>query len=69
MFTGIAPATWTIPALSAGTHAVVHNIGTAGISFAGSGVTVKGLTTLAANKTAAISWLPGNVVKLTGELS
>ncbi len=69
VFTGIAPATWTMPALSAGTHAVVHNIGTAAISFAGSGVTVKGLTTLAANKTAAISWLPGNVVKLTGELS
>ena len=32
-------------------------------------MTLKGLTTLAANKTAAISWLPGNVVKLTGELS
>jgi hypothetical protein len=69
VFTGTASATWTIPALSAGTHAVVHNVGTAAISFAGSGVTVKGLTTLAANKTAAISWLPGNVVKLTGELS
>jgi hypothetical protein len=69
VFTGGAPATWTLPALSAGTHAVVHNMGTAAISFAGSGVTVKGLTTLAVNKTAAVSWLPGNVVKLTGELS
>ena len=69
VFTGAAPSTWTIPALSAGTHAVVHNIGTAAISFAASGVTFKGLTTLAADKTAAVSWLPGNVVKLTGELS
>ena len=69
MFTGAAPATWAIPALSAGTHAVVHNMGTAPISFLASGVTLKGLTTLAAEKTAAVSWLPGNVVKLTGELS
>jgi hypothetical protein len=69
VFTGAAPATWTIPALSAGTHAVVHNMGTAPISFVASAVTLKGLTTLAAEKTAAVSWLPGNVVKLTGELS
>ena len=69
VFTGAAPAMWTIPALSAGTHAVVHNIGTGAISFAASGVSLKGLTTLAADKTAAASWLPGNVVKLTGELS
>jgi hypothetical protein len=69
VFTGAAPAMWTIPALSAGTHAVVHNMGTAPISFVASGVTLKGLTTLAAEKTAAVSWLPGNVVKLTGELS
>jgi hypothetical protein len=69
VFTGVAPATWTIPALSAGTHAVVHNMGTAPISFVASGVTLKGLTTLPAEKTAAVSWLPGNVVKLTGELS
>jgi hypothetical protein len=69
VFTGVASATWTVPALSAGTHAVVHNMGTAPISFVASGVTLKGLTTLAAEKTAAVSWLPGNVVKLTGELS
>jgi hypothetical protein len=69
IFTGAAQANWTIPALGAGTHAVVHNIGTAAITFVGSGVTLKGLTTLAADKTAAVSWLPGNVVKLTGELS
>ena len=69
VFTGAAPATWTLPALSAGTHAVVHNIGTAAISFAADGVSLKGLTTLAADKTAAASWLPGDVVKLTGELS
>ena len=69
IFTGAVAAMWTIPALNAGSHAVVHNIGTAPITFAASGVTLKGLTTLAANKTAAISWLPGNVVKLTGELS
>jgi hypothetical protein len=69
VFTGAAPATSTIPALSAGTHAVVHNMGTAPISFVASGITLKGLTTLAAEKTAAVSWLPGNVVKLTGELS
>jgi hypothetical protein len=68
IFTGSSAATWTIQALSAGTHVVVHNIGTASITFAGSGVTLKGATTLAADKTAAISWLPGNVVKLTGEL-
>jgi hypothetical protein len=36
--------------------------------FGPSGVTLKGLATLAAGKTAAVSWLPGNVVKLTGEL-
>ena len=69
IFTGAVAATWTIPALNAGSHAVVHNIGTAPITFVASGVTLKGLTTLAANKSAAISWLPGNVVKLTGELS
>lgn len=69
VFTGTAPATWTIPALSAGTQAVVHNMGTMAISFAASGITLKGLTTLAPDKTAAVSWLPGNVVKLTGELS
>ena len=69
VFTGASTATWTIPALSAGTQAVVHNIGTAAITFAASGVTLKGLSTLDADKTAAVSWLPGNVVKLTGELS
>jgi hypothetical protein len=69
VFTGASPVTWTIPALSAGTHAVVHNMGTAPISFIASGVALKGLTTLAAEKTAAVSWLPGNLVKLTGELS
>ncbi len=69
IFTGAAPANWTIHALNAGTHVVVHNVGTATITFVASGVTLKGLTTLAADKTAAVSWLPGNVVKLTGELS
>jgi trimeric autotransporter adhesin len=69
IFTGSSAATWTIQALNAGTHVVVHNIGTAPITFAGSGVTLKGSTTLAADKTAAVSWLPNNVVKLTGELS
>jgi hypothetical protein len=69
IFTGAVGAIWTIPALNAGSHAVVHNIGTAPITFVASGVTLKGMTTLAANKSATISWLPGNVVKLTGELS
>jgi hypothetical protein len=69
IFTGSSSATWTIHSLNAGTHVVVHNMGTAPISFAGSGVTLKGSTTLAADKTAAVSWLPNNVVKLTGELS
>jgi hypothetical protein len=69
IFTGTAAATWTIPALNPGTQTVVHNIGTAAIAFLASGVTLKGLTTLAADQTAAVSWLPGNVVKLTGELS
>ena len=69
IFTGSSAAMWTIPALSAGTHALVHNIGTAAITFAASGVTLKGSTTLAADQTAAVSWLPGDVVKLTGELS
>jgi hypothetical protein len=69
IFTGNAAATWTIPALNAGTQTVVHNIGTEAITFMASGVTLKGLTTLAADQTAAVSWLPGNVVKLTGELS
>jgi hypothetical protein len=69
IFTGSSAATWTIHALNAGTHVVVHNMGTAPITFAGSGVTLKGSTTLAADKTAAVSWLPDSVVKLTGELS
>jgi Tfp pilus assembly protein PilV len=69
IFTGAAAAMWTIPALNAGTQSVVHNIGTAAITFAASGVTLKGMTTLASDQTAAISWLPGNVVKLIGELS
>ena len=69
VFSGADPATWTIPALSAGTQAVVHNIGTAAVTFAASGVTLKGFSTLGVDKTAAVSWLPGDVVKLTGELS
>jgi hypothetical protein len=62
-------ASWTLPALIAGTHIIVHNLGTAAITFGASGVALKGSTTLAADKTAAVSWLPGNVVKLTGELT
>jgi hypothetical protein len=58
-----------LPVLNAGTHAVVHNLGTADVTFAVSGVTAKGSTTLQPDKTAALSWLPGNVVKLTGELA
>lgn len=69
VFAGSSAATWTIPALNAGTHAVVHNLGAAPLTFVANGVTLIGLTTLAAEKTAAVSWLPGNVVKLTGELS
>jgi hypothetical protein len=69
IFAGSTAQMWTIPALTAGTHAVVHNVGTAAVTFAASGVTLKGSTTLAADRTAAVSWLPGNVVKLTGELT
>ena len=69
IFDGSTPATWTLPVLNAGTHAVVHNVGTEDVTFAASGVTLKGLTTLPPDKTAALAWLPGNVVKLTGELA
>ena len=69
VFDGSDPATWTVPALPAGCHAVVHNMGSAAITFAASGVTLKGAATLAADKTAALSWLPGGIVKLTGELA
>jgi hypothetical protein len=68
IFTGAGPETWTVPVLSPGTQVVVHNVGTGSVTFASSGVVLKGLTTLAADKTAALSWLPENVVKLTGEL-
>jgi hypothetical protein len=68
IFTGSTAATWIIPVLAAGTHAVVHNIGSAAITFSADGVTLKGATTLPVDGTAALSWLPGNVVKLTGEL-
>lgn len=69
VFTGASPATWTVPALAAGTHAVVHNVGAAAITFAASGVALKGLTVLEADKTTAVSWLPRGIVKLTGELT
>lgn len=69
IFTGSIAATWTAPALSDGTSVVVHNVGTADISFTPSGVAFKGLTTLQADKTASLSWLPGGIVKLTGELT
>jgi hypothetical protein len=68
IFTGVSAETWAIPALNAGTQVIVHNLGTADVAFSPDGVVLKGLTTLAADKTAALSWLPGNVVKLTGEL-
>ncbi|HJQ87792.1 MAG TPA: hypothetical protein VJ820_10100 [Propionibacteriaceae bacterium] len=68
IFTGASPETWTIPVLNAGTQVVVHNLGTADLGFSPGGVVLKGLTTLAPDKTAALSWLPANVVKLTGEL-
>jgi hypothetical protein len=42
VFTGSTAATWTIPVLAAGTHAVVHNIGSAAITFSADGVTLKG---------------------------
>jgi hypothetical protein len=69
IFTGSSGEDWTLPALAAGTHAVVHNLGSANVTFVASGVTLKGATTLMPDKTAALSWLPGDVVKLTGELS
>jgi hypothetical protein len=69
IFSGSMAATWTVPILPAGTHAVVHNMGTANLTFAANGVSLKGLTTLAVDRTAALSWLPGNIVKLTGELA
>ncbi len=69
VFTGSSAATWTAPTLNAGTSVVVHNVGTADISFVPSGVTFKGLTTLQVDKTASLSWLPSGIVKLTGELT
>jgi trimeric autotransporter adhesin len=68
IFNGATTTSWTVPVLSPGTQVVVHNVGTGSVTFASSGVVLKGLTTLAADKTAALSWLPENVVKLTGEL-
>lgn len=69
IFDGASPASWTVPALAAGTHAVVHNLGSSNITFVASGVTIRsaGLA-LAPDRTCALSWTPGNVVKLTGEL-
>jgi hypothetical protein len=69
IFSGSMAATWTVPILPAGTHSVVHNMGTANLTFAANGVSLKGLTTLAVDRTAALSWLPGNIVKLAGELA
>ena len=69
LFTGGSAQNWTVPVLSAGTAVVVHNIGTATITFVASGVTLTGLANLAADKSASLSWLPSNEVKLTGELS
>ena len=67
--TGSGPSTWTLPKLLAGTQIVVHNLRTGTITFQANEVTLKGQTGLAADKTAAVIWLPGDVVKLTGELS
>jgi hypothetical protein len=69
IFAGASAETWTVPVLDAGTQVVVHNLGGADVTFSPDGVVLKGLTTLAADKTAALSWLPGDVVKLTGELA
>lgn len=70
LFTGGSVQNWTVPALAAGTAVVVHNIGTATITFLASGVTLKGSVNLAADKSASLSWLTaGTIVKLTGELS
>jgi len=68
IFTGSTAATWMVPVLAPGTQAVVHNMGTADITFSADGVSLRGPTTLMANGTAALSWLPQNMVKLTGEL-
>jgi hypothetical protein len=69
IFAGASAETWTVPGLNAGTQVIVHNLGTADVTFSPDGVVLKGLTTLAADKTASLSWLPGNMVKLTGELA
>ena len=69
IFTGSMATAWTVPALPAGTHAVVHNMGTADVTFLADGVSLKGSTTLAMDRTAALSWLPGNIVKVTRELA
>ncbi|MEM7505010.1 MAG: hypothetical protein AAF417_23510 [Pseudomonadota bacterium] len=68
VFSGSGPTTWTVPVLAAGTHAVVHNIGTGDITFSADGVSLRGGPVLRGDRTAALSWLPGNIVKLTGEL-
>lgn len=68
-FTGSVAANWTVPALTRGTEVVVHNIGTANVTFVASGVTLVGNVILPANGTASLSWLTaaGTTVKVTGE--
>ena len=73
IFDGTSASTWTIPTLTFPSDAtvavVVHNVGSASITFAPSGVTAIGSLTLAPNSSCSISWLPGDIVKLTGELT
>lgn len=69
IFVGTTAATWRVPVFPRGQQTTVHNMGTAPVTFVADGVTFKGLTHLAPDKTAALIWLPRNIVKLIGELS
>jgi hypothetical protein len=59
----------TLAALTSLDAVGVHNLGSANVTFVAGGVTIKGSSMLQPDKTAALSWLPGDVVKLTGELT
>ena len=76
IFDGSSEATWTITNLTLPSNAtlgcVIHNVGTAPLNLTASGTTFRAVNilalTLPEDSSCSLSWLPGNLVKLTGEL-
>src|SRR5690606_24161406 len=67
IFTGQQSATWTVPALAAGSCLLVHNISNSDIVLQESGVTLLGTGVILAGTSVSLSWVLGNRVKIIGQ--